>query len=183
MSFRMFSKLFIIVTFILSTSLVSEAYTAQNNISQLTSQISACNNTKELASLYCHRARGHAQNKDIAKANQDYLSALKHDYSGWLMNEYALFLYKTGDYKRSYVVADKAIQDFPYMKNKIEKLKIRAKEKYDAWLAKENPETIVVSEQNLKRNQITRYDLAKKTGYKKMRVIKAKNQPSSTGSS
>lgn len=153
------------------------------SIEDLTIQIATTTNKSELSKLYTYRARAYtkAQQKDFA--NKDYLKALGYNYAGWLMNEYGYFLYKKGDYKRAYVVSKKSVEDFPHTSRDALKLQQKAKKKYDIEYKRNNPETIVVNEQNLKRNQVTKYDLNKNKQPQKMRLIKAKNPPPKSSSS
>ncbi len=154
-----------------------------SSIEDLTIQIAITNNKSELSKLYTYRARTYTKAQEKELANKDYLKALGYNYAGWLMNEYGYFLYKKGDYKRAYVVAKKSVKDFPHTSGDALKLQQKAKKKYDVEYKKNNPETIVVSEQNIKRNQVTKYDLNKNKRPQKRGVITAKKAPSKSSPS
>lgn len=179
---RVFKPCYILLLITVSLFIQIE-YGVASSIEDLTMQIVTTKDKSELSKLYTYRARAYTKAKQKELANKDYLKALGNNYAGWLMNEYGYFLYKKKDYKRAYVVAKKSVKDFPHTSGDALKLQQKAKKKYDAEYKKNNPETIVVSEQNIKRNQVTRYDLTKNKQPQKRRVIKAKSSPSKSSRS
>ncbi|THB78771.1 MAG: hypothetical protein D6B25_03310 [Desulfobulbaceae bacterium] len=170
------------VFFMVQTPNVS--FSSQENIQQLidmiNQQIQEVDSEDEKAKLCCHRARNHLKLKDIETAEQDYLEALELSYSGWILNEYSYFLYRTGEYQRAYRASQKVLEDFPHLSGDAGKLKKIAYEKYQEEYREQNPITIIM-DTPANTNRVTRHDLLKKTARKDALIFS--NVVSSSGTS
>ena len=110
----------VILTFLFYGVLVVSSYASteqetQAIIDMIDKQIDMAATDQEKAKLCCYKARNHRKLNQPEMAEQDYLEALELAYTGWILNEYSNFLYKTGEYGRAYKAASKVIEDFPHL--------------------------------------------------------------------
>lgn len=151
----------------------------QEVIDMINEQIQEVATAPEKAKLCCHRARHHLKLKEIGKAEQDYLEALELSYTGWILNEYSYFLYRTGKYQRAYRAAQQVLDDFPHLSSDAEKLRKIASKKYQQAYRQNNPITIIM-DRKVNTNRVTRHDLLKKTAKKDALIFSSVVSNSST---
>ena len=78
----------------------------------LDTQIEMAVTDQEKAKLCCYKARNLRKLNQPDMAEQDYLEALELANTGWILNEYSNFLYKTGEFERTDKAASRVIEDF-----------------------------------------------------------------------
>jgi len=142
----------------------------QGIIDSLDEQIASSASADEKATLCCYRARNYVKLKDIDQAEQDYLEALEHAYSGWILHEYSYFLYRTGEYERAYRASLKVLEDFPQFEKSATKLKRMAFTKSQEEYNSVNPPTIIMNTE-VDPHRVTRHDLIRKLGPQKEATI------------
>ena len=111
----------------------------------LDEQIESSTSDEERAKYCCYRARNYYKLKDIDAAEQDYLEALDTSYSGWILHEYAHFLYRNGEYERAYRASYRLNEDFPQFSESALKLKEKARIKYQEEHLVAHPPTIIMN--------------------------------------
>lgn len=158
-------------------SVVADEYHAI--IDMLDSQIESATTNVEKAKLCCFKARNHMNNNKLDETEQGYLEALDYSYTGWILNEYSRFLYRTGEYERAYRAASKVVEDFPQFEREAEPIKRKAKEEYQKEYLEANPPTIIMNTK-VDPNRVTRHDLIRKAGVRNQTVIPSKKSISST---
>lgn len=127
-------------------------------VASLNEQINSCSAGKSKAKLFLYRARQHAILNDRTLAMKDYQAALQEDYTGWIANEYAHFLYNCGEYEQAYNAAGRVIKEFPHLKNEAERLREKAEARYREVYNEQHPPTIVMDVQ-VDPNRKSRHDL------------------------
>lgn len=130
-------------------------------IDMLDKQIEMAVTDQEKAKLCCYKARNHRKLNQPDMAEQDYLEALELAYTGWILNEYSDFLYKTGEFERAYKAASKVIEDFPHLQEEASVTRDKAKAKYEEEYLAAHPPTIIM-DTVIDPNRITRHDLIRK---------------------
>lgn len=137
----------------------------QKTIDMITDQLETAGSDIDKAKLYCFRARNYHKLGEKDKAENDYLAALSNNYAGWLLVEYGFFLYHNEEYEKSYAVALKVLEDFPYLKADAKKLGSQSRDKYEEKYYEENPPTIVMNTV-VDPNRKTRHDYKRYSGPK-----------------
>ena len=153
------SLLYLIVFIFSSQPVASEDY--QAIIDMLDIQIESATTNAEKAKLCCFKARNYMNNNKLDETEQGYLEALDYSYTGWILNEYSHFLYRTGEYERAYRAASKVEEDFPQFDKEAKSIKKKAKEEYQKEYLKANPPTILMNTE-VDLNRVTRHDLIRK---------------------
>ena len=118
-------------------------------------------------------------NNKLDETEQGYLEALDYSYTGWILNEYSSFLYRTGEYERAYRAASKVVEDFPQFEREAESIKRKAKEEYQKEYLEANPPTIIMNTK-VDPNRVTRHDLIRRAGVRNQTVISSKKSISSS---
>lgn len=163
-----FSWLYLAVSIFFIRPAVAEDY--QAIIDMLNNQIESATTDAEKAKLCCFKARNHMNNNKIDETEQGYLEALDYSYTGWILNEYSRFLYRTGEYERAYRAASKVVEDFPQFEIEAQSIKRKAKEEYQKEYLEANPPTIVMNTE-VDPNRVTRHDLIRKAGSRNQTII------------
>ena len=172
-----FSWLYLIVFMFSTQPAVAEDY--QAIIDMLDSQIESATTDVEKAKLCCFKARNHLNNNKLDETEQGYLEALDYSYTGWILNEYSRFLYRTGEYERAYRAASKVAEDFPQFEKEAQSIKRKAKEEYQKEYLEANPPTIIMNTK-VDPNRVTRHDLIRRAGVRNQTVIPSKKSISSS---
>ena len=172
-----FSWLYLIVFMFSTQPAVAEDY--QAIIDMLDSQIESATTDVEKAKLCCFKARNHLNNNKLDETEQGYLEALDYSYTGWILNEYSRFLYRTGEYERAYRAASKVAEDFQQFEKEAQSIKRKAKEEYQKEYLEANPPTIIMNTK-VDPNRVTRHDLIRRAGVRNQTVIPSKKSISSS---
>lgn len=141
---HLFKATVIILSVFLFSTAEGRQEESRSHIDILTKQISSTTNTKELARLHCHRARHHANLDNPEAAETDYVKALGYDMAGWIVLDYGNFLYRDGQYEKSYKLAYNLNKKFSGFDKEARALYEKAKAKYDEEYLKANPPTIIM---------------------------------------
>jgi Tfp pilus assembly protein PilF len=148
-------------------------------IGMLDKQIESAPTDAEKAKLCCFKARNHLNNKNLVETEQGYLEALDYSYTGWILNEYSRFLFRTGEYERAYRAASKVAEDFPQFEREAESIKRKAKQAYEKEYLEANPPTIIMNTK-VDPNRVTRHDLIRRAAVRNQTVQPSKKSiPSS----